>query len=395
MSEASTASRPVRTTDVVRRRNLARVLRLVHERGPMPRSALTRETGLNRSTVAALVGELVDLGLVVEGDAPPATGVGRPSATVSASAQVVALGIVPEIDAVTLAVIGLDGTEHERRTVRTTSVSTPGEALAIATDLVAAATDQQRDAGRRVVGIAVSVPGIVRVGDGVVRYAPHLAWRDEAFAAPLADRTGLPVRAANDANLGVTAEFLYGAGRGATDVVYVNGGASGIGGGIITGGRPLAGAAGYAGELGHTFVAANGIRCHCGAVGCLETEASQAALLDAAGLGIDEADRLGDVLADGPTPALAAVVDRQVTALAVAIRNVVHTVNPDVVVLGGFLGTLLRHVGTRLEDAVRAQTMTAMGEDLRIVPAELVGSVLFRGAAELAFASVLADPTAG
>ncbi|WIB36269.1 helix-turn-helix domain-containing protein [Curtobacterium sp. MCJR17_043] len=67
MTEASTASRPVRTTDVVRRRNLARVLRLVHEGGPMPRSALTRETGLNRSTVAALVGELVELGLVVEG----------------------------------------------------------------------------------------------------------------------------------------------------------------------------------------------------------------------------------------------------------------------------------------------------------------------------------------
>ncbi|WIB11588.1 ROK family protein [Curtobacterium sp. MCPF17_052] len=152
---------------------------------------------------------------------------------------------------------------------------------------------------------------------------------------------------------------------------------------------------GTRGELGHTFVAANGIRCHCGAVGCLETEASQAALLDAARLGIDQADRLGDVLADGPRPELAAVVDRQVTALAVAIRNVVHTVNPDVVVLGGFLGTLLRHVGSRLEDAVRAQTMTAMGEDLRIVPAELVGSVLFRGAAELAFTSLLADPAAG
>ncbi|WIB11587.1 helix-turn-helix domain-containing protein [Curtobacterium sp. MCPF17_052] len=83
MSEASTASRPARTTDVVRRRNLARVLRLVHERGPMPRSALTRETGLNRSTVAALVGELVDLGLVVEGGTrrpPPASDVRvRPS----------------------------------------------------------------------------------------------------------------------------------------------------------------------------------------------------------------------------------------------------------------------------------------------------------------------------
>ncbi|MEK6345749.1 MAG: ROK family protein, partial [Curtobacterium sp.] len=182
-----------------------------------------------------------------------------------------------------------------------------------------------------------------------------LGWHDEPVAGPLAARTGLPVAAANDANLGAWAERLAGSGRGVDDLVYLNGGASGIGGGVISAARPLSGADGYAGELGHTFVAANGVRCHCGAVGCLETEASREALTTAAGTAPDDLRALAAALAE-ERPELEAVVDRQVSALATALRNAIHTVNPEVVVLGGFLGVLLAHVGDRIVDAVRAQS---------------------------------------
>ena len=215
--------------------------------------------------------------------------------------------------------------------------------------------------------------------------------RPDVFAELLAEATGRPVRAANDANLGALAEHLYGAGRGVRDLVYLNGGASGIGGGIISGGRPLAGGSGYAGEIGHTFVASNGIRCHCGAVGCLETEASQADLLAAAGLTRGDAPRLGEALAH-PTARVEAVVERQLDALAIAIRNVLHTVDADVVVLGGFLGAVLEATGPRLADRVAQQTMPAIAEGVQIVAAELGPAILLRGAAELAFADLLAAP---
>jgi len=80
-----------------------------------------------------------------------------------------------------------------------------------------------------------------------------------------------------------------------------------------------------------------------------------------------------------------------VTALATAIRNAVHTVDPEVVVLGGFLGELLGHVGDRVEHEVRAQTMAAMTDRLRVVPSALGRDVLVRGAAELGFADLLRD----
>ncbi|AOX65041.1 transcriptional regulator [Curtobacterium sp. BH-2-1-1] len=375
--------------------NAARVLRLVHEEGPITRAEITRRTGLNRSTTLALVGELVDRGLLHE-DLPaagaPGTGVGRPSPVVRAAPDVVAAAVTVEVDAVSVALVGLDGTVRSRLVEPQHRPPTPGEAV----ETVAGLLDRIRPgsagtATLRLVGIGVAVPGTVRVEDGTVQYAPHLGWHDAPFAGPLAERTGLPVRAANDANLGAWAERLAGSGRGVDDLVYLNGGASGIGGGVITAGRPLSGADGYAGELGHTFVAANGIRCHCGAVGCLETEASRDALATAAGTAPDDLVALAAALAEG-RPEVERVVDRQVAALATALRNAIHTVNPSVVVLGGFLGVLLDHVGDRILDDVRAQSMTGTADRLRIVPAALGSDVLVHGAAEIAFGALLRDP---
>ncbi|QQD76841.1 ROK family transcriptional regulator [Curtobacterium sp. YC1] len=381
--------------------NAARVLRLVHEDGPITRAEVTRRTGLNRSTTLALVGELVELGLLHE-DVPvtgaPGSGVGRPSPVVRAAADVVAAAVTVEIDAVEVALVGLDGTVRARLVEpqhRPPTAAEAVETVGALLDAVRTTADRSRDrtGALRLVGVGVAVPGTVRVEDGSVQYAPHLGWHDEPLAGPLADRTGLPIRAANDANLGAWAERLAGSGRGVDDLVYLNGGASGIGGGVITGGRPLSGADGYAGELGHTFVAANGVRCHCGAVGCLETEASREALATAAGTAPDDLVGLAVALAAG-RPETERVVDRQVAALATALRNAIHTVNPEVVVLGGFLGVLLEHVGDRIVDAVRAQSMTGMTDRLRIVPAALGSDVLLHGAAEIGFRDLLRNPLA-
>jgi predicted NBD/HSP70 family sugar kinase len=376
--------------DSVRRENLATVLRLVHLSAGSSRSELTALTGLNRSTIGALVAELVARGLVVEIDPRTPTGVGRPSPVVAPSGQVVALAVNPEIDAIAVAAVGLGAKVIARTRVAARSDISAREAV----ELTSGAIDEIRSQldGRTIVGIGVAMPGLVRAEDGLVRLAPHFGWVDEPFTRMLAEATGLPASSANDATLGVLAEGRFGAGRGIADLVYLNGGASGIGGGIVAGGQPLTGAAGYAGELGHTLVNSAGVRCHCGAIGCLETEVRRAPLLDLVGLSDAVSDGLADALIASTDSAVAEEVERQLRFLGVTLRNAINTLNPRRIVLGGFLASLYAVSPKTLDDLVATQPLSASRESVQIVPAELGRDILMVGAAELAFAGILADP---
>lgn len=381
---------PKGTTEELRRANLAAVLRLVYGSGAMSRALIGRHTGLNRSTVGSLVTALADLGLVGEHAPDPNGRVGRPSPIVQPDPDVVAFAVNPEIDALTLAVVGLDG--RVRRTVRSEYDEIPDAAGAVllAARLIEASRHELH--GLRVVGVGVAVPGQVRTSDGLVRNAPHLDWHDEPFAAPLAAATGLPVRAANDAALGALAEHRFGSGRGCDHLVYLNGGASGIGGGIITGGHLLTGTAGYAGELGHVRVAGGETTDSAGLRGTLEAEVTRAELLAVLGLPRATPDELHAALLADRGPAVRAVVARQVGHLGTALAAAINLLNPEVVTLGGFLAALLAHDPDALSDAVHRSVLEPSSQGVRIVPAALGTDLLAIGAAGLAFEDLLADP---
>ena len=376
----------------IRRHNLSLVLRLVHQSRGVPRSQLTRSTGLNRSTIAALVGELVERELLVEAEPDTSNQVGRPSPLALPGPRAIAFAVNPEIDAITVGVVGLGATVLRR--VRQPLPESPTVAQAVAvTATVVAALRSEFAAGHTVIGIGAAIPGLVRAKDGMVRLAPHLHWLDEPFAAELERATGLPVFAANDANLGTRAESLFGAGRGVADLVYLNGGASGIGGGIISSGRVLTGVEGYAGEFGHTLVASQGERCHCGAVGCLETEVRRDRLVALTGLADVDSDELEAALVGSTSPELRAEVLRQLQFLSIALRNAVNILNPSTIVLGGFLGSLYAVAPDRLDELLASQPLRASSELVSVVRSELGANRLMIGAAELAFAPVLEDPS--
>ena len=380
--------------DVTRRHNLSTVLTLLH-RGSQPRSQLTARTGLNRSTVAALIAELAELGLAYESEPDPTRQVGRPSPMAHADPRAVAIAVNPEVDAITIGVVGLDGRVAKRIRYETEAPPTVREFIKLSSAIIEGLRGEF-EANGTVVGIGVAVPGLVRAEDGLVRLAPHLGWVDEPMARMLADATGLPVQAANDASLGAMAERVRGAGRGVDDLVYLNGGASGIGGGIIAGGQLLRGTSGFAGEIGHTLVNSAGIPCHCGSTGCLETEVSRAPLLDVLGLSPTESERLDEALAAHVAePAVTALVDRQLGFLARALANVVNTFNPRRIVLGGFLASLYAAHPERLLADVRGLAMEGLRESVELAPATLGADLLAVGAAEIAFAALIADPAAG
>lgn len=377
--------------DETRQHNLSTVLTTVHHSGPMARAEITRRTRLNRSTVGALVAELVELGLAFETPPEDQTLRGRPSAIVHPNAKVAALAINPDIDSLTLGLVGLGGVVHKR--VRYELDKTPSPELAI--ELVTRLVDGMRDelsSVYRLVGAGLAIPGLVRHRDGLVRRAPYLDWTNEPFTERMGAALGLPTYAGNDAGIAMISESLYGVGRGIKNLVYLNGFAVGIGGGVMVAGVPLRGEDGYAAELGHTVVPGSMLPCHCGRRGCLETEVNAARLRAVIGSDSLDLDELDTVLATTDDRAVRREAERQVAVLAGAIADFISVFNPKMVVLGGFLASLHAAMPERFAEAIMEASFQPIAEGVRIERAVLRSRLLMVGAAELAFTPLLLNP---
>jgi predicted NBD/HSP70 family sugar kinase len=390
------ASRRAATLDDVRRHNRARLLRRLHEGGEASRSDLVAFTGLNRSTIGALVTELADVGLVSE-VAGTAGQVGRPSLQVRPvpeSAVVVAVELRVERSIALL--VGLGGTVLARREQRhRRSDYGPGAAVRTVMSLMRhVLVRAPREASW--VGVGVSVPGTVDHGDGRVRLAPNMGWTDVPLAALLQqaieERYGSspPVVVGNDADLGAVAEHVRGVGAMNRNLIYLSG-EVGIGGGIIIDGVPMTGAGGYGGEVGHMVVNPTGTRCRCGAIGCWETEIGRDAVVSAAGLSLDA--EVADIVAAAESGGrrVRSGMDTIGTWLGLGLVNLANLFNPEVIVLGGHL----RLVYPLVQDVVEQQmlrTLPPIREQVRVELPALNGDSTLLGSAEAAFAALLTDP---
>ncbi len=384
-------------TPHLRRSNLALVLDHLRRSGPSSRSQLVAATGLTRSAIAGLVGELEALGLVVEARSEPDGRPGRPSPVVRVdTTSVLALAIEIFVDEIGVALVALDGSIVESvRMSRPRSRVAVAETIDDVAELVGRLEVPLADRSR-LVGCGVSVPGLVRGADGMVVAAPNLGWVDVALADELASVFGVavPIRVGNDADLGALAESRFGAGRRSDHMVYVSG-EVGVGGGLVVAGRPVAGHLGFAGEIGHLPVNPDGRRCRCGSVGCWETEVGERALLDRAGLDPDGGRRAVDDLlerADAGDPDALAALAAEARWLAIGIAGLVNVLDLDTVVLGGLFARVLPLLRERLDVELDARAYRAARRQVAVVGASLGPQAVTVGAAESAFGPLLDDP---
>ncbi len=385
-------------SETVRRANLSVILRELHTRGALSRSELVARTGLTRSAIRGLIGELAASGLVSETRAAPLGTPGRPSPLVSPvpdGATVLALDI--EVDSIAAAVVGLGGEIiDEIRVDRPRRHSSVSQVVA---DLGELADTLQRDdpSPDARIGIGVAVVGVVRRSDGVVSMAPNLGWIDVGLRDELVRRFGddVPIHVANEADLGALAEARRGAAVGADHILYLSG-EVGVGGGIIVDGEPFIGAAGYGGEVGHMPVnAAGGLACRCGSIGCWETEAGSQSLLRRAGrIPTGGRDAIDELLAEaeaGSPVALDALMETG-RWIGIGLAGLVNLLDPRLVVFGGLFSRIHPFVAQIVEAELDRRALSAPRRLVRIVPSKLGVEASLRGAAELAMEPLLADP---
>jgi glucokinase len=280
----------------------------------------------------------------------------------------------------------------------------PADAMAAADTVVAniaanveAVTREARGRGLGAPrGIGVAVPGPLDLISGTVTATPHVsAWRSFPLRARLERALHCPVAIENDANAWALGEFWRGAARGRSEVVLLTLG-TGVGGGLIVGGRIVHGIAGMAGELGHVTVEPDGLRCDCGARGCLEAYASASGIRRL----VENRLRKG-----APMPALftdaegnfavkrLADAARRKNALArsvfelagkylgIAVASFVNIFNPELVVIGGGVSGALPLMREPMMREIRKRAFAAALGRVTIVRAALGGHAGVVGAA--------------
>jgi predicted NBD/HSP70 family sugar kinase len=385
----------------IRSRNLSRMLWELHLCGPLSRSELASDLYLNRSTVASLIAELAARGFVRERKRPKSLqqAPGRPSPVVELRSDGPgALAVDLSTDWIGAAVIGLGGSIiASTRRDKSLADSDPSQVVDELHDLVEQLRREVVD-GPKIVAIGVSIPGSVRAEDGLLCQAPNLGWRDVPMGALIRERFSdleVPVFIGNDADLAASAEHLRGSGRGSNDFICLWG-EGGIGAGLVMGGRSLGGAAGYAGEVGHMTVDPDGPLCHCGARGCWETEVAEGALLRRSGrdpLGGTQA--VSDLLAAADKGEASALEALEASGhwLGVGIAGLVNVFNPTRVSLGGLYAVMYPYVRDVVLRELDLRAMQAQRAMVEVTTVSLGADALLLGAAELALAPILGDPT--
>lgn len=252
--------------------------------------------------------------------------------------------------------------------------------------------------GARAVGIGI--PGIVEQETARVRHAPNVpVLNGFALAEEIKKRTGLQAFLENDANAAALAEAWRGAGRGSQDQLFVTLG-TGIGAGVILGGRIWSGKSGYAGEVGHIQVEPDGLPCGCGSRGCVETIAGIGGWLRRAEAGLRERESslrgkaldpeaIVDAARNGDALALD-VVAGTARALGVGIGAVLNLLNLDRVVIGGGVAAAGDFLLERVSAEVRSRTFPQVFADASFRLAELGGDAGVVGAARVAMVGLAA-----
>jgi len=398
--QSGSQSAPVRRDDL-RVHNTALIFRALWEaEDGAARIDLARRSGLSRATVSAIAAELLESGLVVEGNTRASRG-GRPARVLrfhdtGRCLLGVELG-ASHISAVRTDLRGhvqhIERIEHNVQGDPEGTLHHLGEVL-----------DTLRDtATAPLLGVGLAVPSPI-LHDRPGFLSPDLfpLWARIDVGRWVQERLGCPTLMDNDANLGALSEHWWGAGRGLSHFAYIKV-ATGVGSGVIINGDIYRGAGGIAGEIGHTAIDPSGPRCRCGLKGCLEALVGTQSLLERArehGAQLDIAPgwatepTLSGLItaARGGDPTARALIGRTGHWLGIAIANLLNLINPGRVILGGRLTQAGELLLEPLREAMASRALWSSVMESRVVVSALPGEPIALGAATLVLQAALSDP---
>ncbi len=340
------------TSHDLRRANQSEILRKIYFEGPISRYEISQQTGISPATVTNIVAGLITRDILTEAGLKPSEG-GRPMALLQINPG---YGYFIGIEVgETFIVFDLFSINFQRLGQHTISLTDyriePGEMVAL---LVAGIESVLKDTAihrEQVIGVGIGFPGLVDPERGVSVFTPNWGWHDVSIAALLEERLAMPMYLDNGAKAMAVAEMLFGAGQGVQNLIVLLVG-TGVGSGVITNRKLFRGVSNNAGEFGHTTLNLNGPPCRCGSRGCLEVYVGATGIIrryselnpnTADVIGLEQITGIEEIIrrADWGENAARTTLYETVQYLGAGIANLINAYNTQLLLLGGWSGTLL------------------------------------------------------
>lgn len=389
--------------------NRSLVLNRIRTEGPISRADIAKRTSLTPATVTNLVQELLEDGFVVESDTGRSSGGRKPILLRIQPSAYQVIGIDVGVGQIKAALADLEAAPLALVTKALPAHPEPAAFLELLRDITEELLAQSDKPRSRIAGIGVGMHGVVDSKHGVSLFAPGLQLRNVPIRESLEAAFGIPVHVENDVAAMALGELWFGAGQDADHFICVNIG-DGVGAGIILDRRLYRGSSFSAGEIGHTALELDGPLCVCGSRGCLQTFVSGPALANQARREIERGrssllgdarnasqtsitgQRVGEAARQGDSLALE-LLQQAGTRLGISLTNLIHTLNPQAILLcGGVAGSADLFLDS-LKEAVRSRALEDSLRHLRIEVSPLLGSPVPVGAITIVLSRLFSPQT--
>lgn len=394
---------------IVRAMNLSSVLGHLHVSAPLSRAQLARITGLNKSTVSSLVDDLIMRRLVCE-EGTYYSATGRPAYLLRLNPKAgCVIGVEMGVGFISVIITDFTGKIIWRRDKDYDSVLKQQEIISQTSQSIAAALQYIQEIESRPLGIGLTLPGLVDVDKGLLVFSPNLQWRDVPLGEMFHEQTGLPVFVDNDANAAAFSEHLFGLARKARNFIFIIAGV-GVGGGLFLNGDLYRGMDGFAGEIGHTNLNSEHNRpCRCGNRGCWENMGNQYALIERvrARLEVGRSSIIPELLEKHHSPLTVSWINYAAEAgdkvalealnetgedLGLGIANLINTLNPELVVIGGTLSIAGKFILPAIKKVIEQRALFETRQKVKVELSTFGPDASVMGAVALVIKDILLHP---
>ena len=378
--------------DHIKQVNAGRVYKLIDQFGPISRIDLSKLSGLAPASITKITRELIAAHLIHETAVQEAISRGRPAVglqTNNQGWQFLSMRLGRGYLTIALHELGGDVLIDTKIEIHEVDQDDVIARLLYEIEEFFETYTNELD---RVTSIALTLPGLVNTDQGIVLQMPHYNVANFPIGAEIFNATGLPVFVANDTRAWALAENLFGHSQDCDNSVLISI-HHGLGAGIILDGRVLQGRHGNIGELGHIQIDRNGLDCHCGNKGCLETVASSQAIRrevsqriangEASVLSEQEeisVEAICEAAASGD-PLAVNVIEKLGNNLGSAIAIVINLFNPEKVLIGGVINQAKDILYPAIQRCIEQQSLPVYTQDLKLVESRFYKQATMPGAA--------------